>query len=117
MPLDEAVDMALNGMPSDFIIKPWLEANRKGVRNMLLTEYNEEEPMELFKEEYLKKGHEEGLKEGLKEGHQKGLKNGCDILSSLIKELISQGRNADIGRVVTDSRYRDKLMEEMGLNS
>ena len=109
----EVVDMALNCMPSDFIIKPWLEANRKGVRNMLLTEYNEEETMELFKEEYLKKGHEEGLKEG----HQKGLKNGCDILSSLIKELISQGRNADIERVVTDSRYRDKLMEEMGLNS
>jgi hypothetical protein len=51
MPLDEAVDMALNNMPSDFIIKPWLEVNRKVVRNMLLTEYNEEETMELFKEE------------------------------------------------------------------
>jgi len=50
MPLDEAVDMVLNNMPSDFIIKPWLEANRKWVRNMLLTEYNEEETMELFKE-------------------------------------------------------------------
>jgi hypothetical protein len=51
MPLDEAVDMVLNNMPSDFIIKPWLEVNRKVVRNMLLTEYNEEETMELFKEE------------------------------------------------------------------
>jgi hypothetical protein len=26
IPLDEAVDMALNGMLSDFIIKSWLEA-------------------------------------------------------------------------------------------
>jgi hypothetical protein len=127
MPLDEAVDMALNNMPSDFIIKPWLEANRKGVRNMLLTEYNEEETMQLFKEEYLNKGREEGLKEGhkegleaghkagLKEGHEEGLKEGCDKLSLLIKELITCGKSADIERVVTDSGYRDKLMEDMGL--
>jgi flagellar biosynthesis/type III secretory pathway protein FliH len=114
-------------MPGDFIIKPWLEANRKGVRNMLLTEYNEEETMELFKEEYLNKGREEGLKEGhkegleaghkagLKEGHEEGLKEGCDKLSLLIKELITCGKSADIERVVTDSGYRDKLMEDMGL--
>jgi hypothetical protein len=100
MPLDEAVDMALNNMPGDFIIKPWLEANRKGVRNMLLTEYNEEETMQLFKEEYLKEGRDEGRKE----------------LSSLIKELIARGRSADIERVVTDPGYCDKLMEDMGLN-
>jgi hypothetical protein len=88
--------MALNNMPGDFIIKPWLEANRKGVRNMLLTEYNEEETMQLFKEEYLKEGRKE--------------------LSSLIKELIARGRSADIERVVTDPGYCDKLMEDMGLN-
>jgi flagellar biosynthesis/type III secretory pathway protein FliH len=106
MPLDEAVDMALNNMPSDFIIKPWLEANRKGVRNMLLTEYNEEETMELFKEEYLNKGREEGLKEGHKEGletgHKAGRKEGREEVSSLIKELIARGRSADIERFVSD---------------
>ena len=104
MSLDEAVDMALNNMPSDFIIKPWLEANRKGVRNMLLTEYSEEETMQLFKEEYRKEGRDEGRKEGRKE------------LSSLIKELIARGRSADIERVVTDPGYCDKLIEDMGLN-
>jgi hypothetical protein len=111
MPLDEAVDMALNNMPGDFIIKPWLEANRKGVRNMLLTEYNEEETMQLFKEEYRKEGRDEGLKEGRDEG----LKEGCDKLSSLIKEFIACGKSADIERVVTDPEYRDKLMKDMGL--
>ena len=63
---------------------------------MLLTEYNEEETMQLFKEEYRKEGRKE--------------------LSSLIKELIARGRSADIERVVTDPGYCDKLIEDMGLN-
>jgi flagellar biosynthesis/type III secretory pathway protein FliH len=120
--------MALNNMPGDFIIKPWLEANRKGVRNMLLTEYNEEETMQLFKEEYLNKGRKEGLDEGRKEGRDEGRKEGrdegrkegrdegYDKLSSLIKELMACGKSADIERVVTDPEYRDKLIEDMGLN-
>jgi flagellar biosynthesis/type III secretory pathway protein FliH len=79
---------------------------------MLLTEYNEEETMQLFKEEYLNKGRKEGLDEGRKEGRDEGY----DKLSSLIKELMACGKSADIERVVTDPEYRDKLIEDMGLN-
>ena len=38
-------------MPDDFFIKPFLMAHRAEVKGMLLTEYNEAETMELFREE------------------------------------------------------------------
>ena len=41
MGLDMAVDIVLDEMPNDFLIKPYLEANRVEVKKMLLTEYNE----------------------------------------------------------------------------
>jgi flagellar biosynthesis/type III secretory pathway protein FliH len=76
--------------------------------------------MQLFKEEYLNKGRKEGLDEGRKEGRDEGRKEGrdegYDKLSSLIKELMACGKSADIERVVTDPEYRDKLIEDMGLN-
>ncbi len=42
------------------------------VKIMCLTEYDEAETMNMFKEE----GRQEGLKEGLKEGLQQGLQEG-----------------------------------------
>ena len=49
--IEHAVDRAINDMPGDFQIRPFLEAHRAEVQGMLLTEYNEIETMELFKEE------------------------------------------------------------------
>ena len=69
MNIEESIDKALNDMPKDFEIRPFLMANRVGVKKMLLTEYNEAETMALFKEE----GREEGLKEGIEKGVQKGI--------------------------------------------
>lgn len=40
--LDSAVDKALDQMPDDFAIKPFLLGNRAEVKSMLLTEYNEQ---------------------------------------------------------------------------
>ena len=44
-------------MPDEFFIKPFLMAHRAEVKGMLLTEYNEAETMELFREE----GRAEGI--------------------------------------------------------
>ena len=46
---EAAVDKAINDMPSEFEIRSFLEDNRAEVRNMCITEYNEEETMQLFK--------------------------------------------------------------------
>jgi len=51
MDIEHAVNNAINIMPEDFQIKPFLKAHRSEVQGMLLTEYNEVETMELFREE------------------------------------------------------------------
>ena len=66
--IEEAVDMAIANIPQSFVIKPFLEAHRAEVKGMLLTEYNEVEQMELFREE----GREEGRAEGREEGRAEG---------------------------------------------
>ena len=54
-----AIDRAIDEMPEDFEIKKFITANRAEVKDMCLTEYNEEEAMEMLKEE----GRQEGLQE------------------------------------------------------
>ena len=57
------MDKAIDEMPNDYVIKPFLEAHRAEVKGMLLTEYKEAEQMELFKEDGRREGRAEG--EGL----------------------------------------------------
>jgi len=54
--MSSAIDKAINEMPNDYVIKPFLEAHRAEVKGMLLTEYNEAEQMELFKEDGRREG-------------------------------------------------------------
>ena len=65
--IEEAVDRAIAAIPPEFEIKPFLDQHRAEVKGMLLTEYNEAEVMELFKEEGLAQGREEGRAEGREE--------------------------------------------------
>lgn len=59
MELEEAVDRAIKEMPQEYELKALLVAHASEVRNMLITEYNETETMQLFKQE----GREEGRTE------------------------------------------------------
>lgn len=67
--MSSAVDKAISEMPDDFVIKPFLEVHRAEVKGMLLTEYNEAEAMEMFREE----GRAEGIIDTLVSLVQKGL--------------------------------------------
>ena len=62
--IEDAVNKALDDMPDDFSIKAYLMEHRSEVNIMCLTEYDEAETMNMFKEE----GRREGLELGLKEG-------------------------------------------------
>ena len=59
-------------MPENFEIKKFITANRAEVKDMCLTEYNEMETMEMFREEGLQEGLQKGLQKGLQEGLLKG---------------------------------------------
>lgn len=56
--IEESIDKSIKEMLDAFVIKEYLVANMAEVKDMCLTEYNEAETMEMFKEE----GREEGLK-------------------------------------------------------
>ncbi len=66
---------------------------------MLLTEYNEEEVMGLFKED--------GRKEGRKEGR--------DDINSLNKKLAEANRIDDIVKAAEDPEYQKQLLKEFGI--
>ncbi|MBR1742380.1 MAG: hypothetical protein IJ733_11060, partial [Lachnospiraceae bacterium] len=67
MGIEEAVDRALDEMPEDFSIREFLMENRTEVQSMCITEYNEEETMQMFKEEGRRQGRQEGRQERDKE--------------------------------------------------
>ena len=103
MELEEAVNKALDDMPDGYELKEQLLAHRAEVVGMWINEYNEEETMQMFKEE------------GIKIGEQRGRQEGENLLAALINKLISLGRNEDITKVTTDQAFRENLYIQFGL--
>ena len=75
LPLAQAIGYAIDAMPLDYEIKSFLTVHRAEVLGMLLTEYNEEETMELFRRD--------GIEEGMEIGMEKGR---LETLVSLVKD-------------------------------
>ena len=89
-----AIDLAISEMPDSFVIKPFLVAHRAEVKGMLLTEYNEAEQMELFKED----GRREGRVEGI-----------LDTLASLVKDGILSIKDAAARAGVSEDIIKKKI--------
>jgi len=71
--LEAAVDQAIDEMPEEYVIRSFLAVNRAEVKNMFLTEYNEEKVLE--------QERKEGIKEGRKEGrYERNLEMATDML-------------------------------------
>ena len=68
MKLGEAIMKAIDEMPETYIIKPSLTAHLAEVYGMLLTEYNVDDAMKLFKRD----GYNEGMEKGIEKGIEKG---------------------------------------------
>ena len=87
---------------------------------MLLTEYNEAETMELFREEGREEGLEEGRKEGIKEGRKEGIKEGrkegiLEILFTLVKDKILTISDAAQRAGMTADEF-EKAAKENGIS-
>ena len=74
--LESAIDRAITEIPEDFVLRPFLIAHRSEVKGMLLTEYNEVETMQLFKEDGRREGRLEGRQESALDAISTFLKNG-----------------------------------------
>ena len=66
--LVKAIDKALAEMPDDFLIKPFILANQAEVKNMCITEYDEERTLAYLKEEFKAEGFLEALAGLVKDG-------------------------------------------------
>ena len=77
-------------MPDDYVIKAFLVAHRAEVKGMLLTEYNEAEQMELFKED--------GRREGI-----------IETLISLVKDGILSIKDAAKRAGITETAFEQKM--------
>lgn len=96
--MSSAVDKAISAMPDSYLIKSFLEAHRVEVKGMLLTEYNEAEQMELFKED--------GRKEGRKEGRTEGI---FETLISLVQKGLLSLSDAAEQAGVSETVFQQKM--------
>lgn len=103
MEIDKAADKALDDMPDEFELKEQLLEHKAEVVGMWINEYNEEETLQMVKEE------------GIKIGEQRGRQEGENLLATLINKLISLDRNDDIPRVTSDQIFRENLYVQFGL--
>ncbi len=120
MDIESAVDSALEAMPEEFGLKKFLVANKAEVKQMCITEYNEAETMEQFREE----GREEGeILRLIKMVYKKMLKGRTneeiaeEVEESI--ELIGRIKEAvlEYKKNCTDGEFDDKKVLEYYKNS
>lgn len=93
--IKNAIEQAINICISNDILKEFLERNREGVVNMMLTEYNQEL-------------HEKNLIE-------RGIEQGADRMSHLTRLLLKEKRYDDLEKAATDKAFRDALLTKYKL--
>ena len=102
-----------NTQYKDYLMKPFLEAHRAEVKGMLLTEYNEAEQMELFKEDGRREGRAEGLVEGRAEGRVEGRAEGIiETLVSLVRKGLLSMKDAADQAGMTETTFRQKMISQ-----
>ena len=95
LPLENAVDQAVKECIGNNILKGFLLKHREEVREMILSEYNEELHIKSEK----KISYEEGQ----------------ERVNLLIARLAEAGRTEDLIRSATDPEYQEQLFREFGL--
>ena len=84
---------------------------------MLLTEYNEAEQMELFKEDGRREGRAEGRAEGRVEGRAEGRVEGraegiIETLVSLVRKGLLSMKDAADQAGMTETTFRQKMISQ-----
>ena len=78
--VEAAVDRAVDECIKEGILSEFLSKHRAEVKGMILTDYDEEKTMEMFKREFREDGYSEGLHigydKGVHDGEQRGYNKG-----------------------------------------
>lgn len=84
-------------------------------REEALTMLTIEEDMRAQARFMMEEAREEGLAKGLAEGRAAGRIEGADKLGALVVQLIDAGRLDEARRAATDALYRERMIEELGI--
>ena len=98
--LGVAVGKALEAMPEEYLLKPFLKEHMAEVTNMLSAELQEINAKEMI------------ARANFREGEKRGEKKGLARLSDLINWLFSQNRIDDVKKAAKDPEYLEKMFEE-----
>ena len=122
--MESAIDAAIQSCINNHVLEGFLEAHRAEVKDMILTEFNEEEYIQMLKDESkaegVAKGLAEGVAKGLAEGVEKGRAEGLaegeengkikTIIELISDDLLSLEKGAEkLGISVNEL---EKLMEK-----
>ncbi|WP_026496457.1 hypothetical protein [Butyrivibrio sp. WCD3002] len=106
--MEPAVELAIEFMPEDFLIKPFMKKNMKIVLGMMLKEYDDARSMELSRNEGKKEGIREGRLMGISEGRESGFREG---LCEGVRKAASMLRCMKF----SDEQIVEKICYEFGL--
>ena len=104
MPFADAVEHAVDYCIRHDILADFLSKNRAEAIAVSIFEYDEEKHMKSERKEWREIGYQEGLAAGLEKGG--------DTLARLLQSLTAAGKTEEVNRVLLDSDYRKKLLEE-----
>ncbi len=102
--LETAVDMAVDECIQRGILADILVANRREVKKMLLTEYDEELHIKNEKSISFEEGKEQGIEQGIEQGVQ--------LINELYAWLSKCGRNEDITKAIANPAFLKELLNE-----
>lgn len=109
MPLEEAVEIAIQECIREGILADFLTKNRREAVEVSIFEYNEELVIADIRKDEFRLGKEEGLEQGIEQGEAR--------FAILNKKLLADNRIADLEKVLDDTEYREELYQEYGILS
>jgi hypothetical protein len=109
---DNVYEKAIRECIDKGILVDYLRIHGSEVVNMLMSEYNYEQDIEVQREEAFEEGERLGRQEGEKLGRKEGEKRGQKRFADLATKLIEAGRSEDIIKAAQDPKLCDKLYRE-----
>ena len=115
--LESAIDATIEGMPEDYVIKPFIVAHQAEVKKMFITEYDQEKVLERGREEAKQEGRIEGKREGRIEGKREGRDEmQVEVASDMLKDGTQPVSYISKISKLSESAVR-KLASQMGITT
>ena len=112
LPIEEAVEKAINECIQEGILKDFLEANRAEAIKVSIYEYNEQEHMRMEREDAFEDGRKAGLNEGRKLGLDEGLETGRNQLFELMNIMTADGLSNQLSRLSSEPDFYQEMLKK-----